>query len=78
MWYTYDHTTILPGRLIRTNSTRLVDGNYTWNFRLKDFYNADFEMMIESRIVNKWAIIISIVVVCLLLAGLVTGFIQRR
>jgi hypothetical protein len=77
MWYSYDHITILPGRLIRTNSTRLEDGNCAWKFLLKDFYNADYEMMVESRIVNKWAIVVSIVVVCLLLTGLVTGIVKR-
>lgn len=77
MWYTYDHITILPGRLIRTNSDRPEASNCTWKFKLKDFYNADYEMMVESRIVNNWAIVVSIVVVCLLLAGLIRGIIKR-
>ena len=78
MWYTYDHIIIIPGRIIQTNSTLLENGNSTWNFRLKDFYNSDYEMIVESRIVNKWAIVVSIVVVCLLVAGLVIGFIRKQ
>lgn len=77
MRYTYDHMTIMPGRLISTNATRLENDNSTWSFKLKDFYNSDFEMTVESRIVNNWAIVVSIVVVCMLLAGLVIGFIKR-
>ncbi|MBN2214211.1 MAG: hypothetical protein JW723_08200 [Bacteroidales bacterium] len=76
-WYTYNHKTILPGKIIQTNSTRLEDGNSTWSFRLADFYNSDFEMTVESRLVNRWAIVVSIVVAGLLLAGLVTGIIKR-
>jgi hypothetical protein len=34
-------------------------------------------MMVESRIVNNWAIVVSIVVVCLLLAGLIRGIMKR-
>lgn len=77
MYYTYDHKTILPGKIIQTNSTLLENGNSTWKFKLKDFYNSDFEMMVESRIVNNWAIVVSIIVVCILAAGLVIGFIRR-
>jgi len=77
MWYTYHHKMIMPGMMIQTNSTELEDGNSTWKLALKDFYASDYEMIIESRIVNKWAIVISIVVVCLLLAGLVIGYIRK-
>ena len=77
MGYTYHHITILPGKIIRTNSTLLENGNITWKFKLKDFYNSDFEMMVESRIVNNWAIVVSIVVVSTLLAGLVIGIIKH-
>ena len=75
--YAYSHKMIMPGKMIQTNSTELEDGNSIWKFALKDFYASDYEMMAESRIVNKWAIVVSIVVVCLLLAGLVIGFIKR-
>jgi hypothetical protein len=69
---------IMPGMIIKTNSTDLEDGNSVWKFALKDFYASDFEMMVESRIVNKWAIVVSIAVVCVLLAGLVIGIIRRK
>ncbi|HJX71954.1 MAG TPA: hypothetical protein VJ346_08380 [Bacteroidales bacterium] len=75
--YAYNHKMIMPGKMIQTNSTELEDGNSIWKFALKDLYASDYLMMVESRIVNKWAIVISIVVVCLLLAGLVIGFIKR-
>jgi hypothetical protein len=78
IWYTYDHKMIMPGMIIKTNSTDLEDGNSVWKFALKDFYASDFEMMVESRIVNKWAIVVSIAVVCVLLAGLVIGIIRRK
>ena len=77
MWYTYHHKTIMPGMLVQTNSTTLENGNGTWQFKLRDFYDADYEMIAESRIVNKWAIVVSIIVVCLLVAGLVIGFIRK-
>ncbi len=77
MWYTYDHQTILPGKIIHTNSTNLEEGNNKWSFRLRDFYNSDYEMMVESRIVNNWATVVSIIVVCMLLTGLVMGIIKH-
>ncbi len=77
MWYTYVHKTILPGKIIQSNSTNLEEGSIVWNFRLQDFYNSDYEMIVESRIVNQWAIVVSIIVVCILAAGLVIGFIRR-
>ncbi len=76
-YYTYDHKTIMPGKVIQTNSTRLEDGNSTWSFRLRDFYDSDFVMTVESRIVNNWAIVASIATVVILLTGLITGFFKR-
>ncbi len=78
LWYKYHIKTIMPGIIIQTNSKDLEEGNCTWNIALKDFYVTNFDMTVESRIVNKWAIVLSILIVTILLVVLVYGISKRK
>ncbi len=78
IWYTYKNEIIMPGLLIHTNSKKIEKGSSKWEFRIEDFYSTNFEMYAESRIVNKWAIVLSGLLVTLLLVGLVVGSIKRK
>ena len=77
LWYKYHNTVIMPGILTKTNSISIAKNNSTWNFSIKDFYVSDYEMTVQSKVVNNWSVVISIIVVILLLAGLITGIIRR-
>lgn len=78
IWYKYHQKVIMPGKVIQKNSGDSQEGTYSWKLSLKDFYASDYEMTALSKIINKWAIAVSIVVVTLLLAGLIAGFLRRK
>ena len=78
IWYQYHIKTVMPGEILKTNSIELEEGNSTWNIAMKDFYVNDFDMTVESRIVNKWAIVLSILISIILIGTLVYGIGKRK
>jgi len=74
----YFNTMIMPGLMIGTNA-QLIDGNsIRWTIKFEYFFAGDYVMYAESRIVNTWAIILSIVVAVLLLMGIIAGLLKKR
>ncbi|MFO7658457.1 MAG: hypothetical protein R6W78_15475 [Bacteroidales bacterium] len=73
IWYKYHHKTSLPGIVIKSNAHETEGENCTWNIALKDFYADDFEMTATSKVLNKWAIVVSVALTLLLIAALIVG-----
>jgi len=61
----------MPGLITKTNSTIMYGNTVSWDVHSLSFYFEDYEMYVESRIVNYWAFILSGIVVLLLLIALV-------
>lgn len=52
-------STIMPGLLLQTNADS-ISGNQTfWNINEKYFFAKDYKLIAKSRMVNKWAFILS-------------------
>lgn len=69
----------MPGLLLNTNADSIKNAESYWNFSEHYFFINDYEMVSESRIVNRWAINITFVTALALLFILViTGTRRRR
>jgi len=69
----YTSTVIMPGEIIRGNAKKTAGNSATWIFQTADFYAADFEMTVESHLVNKWMIVPAGIVLLVLAGMLLTG-----
>jgi hypothetical protein len=56
---TYKNRVLMPGMIIRTNATATNGNLVTWNFKIETFYATDYTMFVESRVVNKIAVVVS-------------------
>ena len=75
----YTNEVIMPGLLINTNANTVEGNKVTWEFGALQYYASNFEMVAESRIVNRWAIILSGIIAFVLLVLLILGiFVKRR
>ena len=63
----YDIEVEMPGLITATNSTQLLGNTVSWHIHSLSFYFDDYEMHVESRVVNYWAFVIAGVVLFLLL-----------
>lgn len=63
----YDIEVEMPGLITATNSTQLLGNTVNWHIHSLSFYFDDYEMYVESRVVNYWAFIVTGVVLLLLL-----------
>ena len=63
----YTHDVEMPGLITETNSTMMHGNTVSWNIEPFIFFFEDYEMSVESRVVNYWAFILSGVIVLLLL-----------
>ncbi|NQT76560.1 MAG: hypothetical protein HQ565_02520 [Bacteroidetes bacterium] len=61
----------MPGLITETNSYMLLGNTASWNIENLTFFFEDYEIYVESRIVNYWAFVVSGLVLLLLLITLV-------
>jgi hypothetical protein len=61
----------MPGLITETNSSVLMGNMLSWNIESLSFFFEDYEMYVESRVVNYWAFVVSGLLVLLLLLTLV-------
>ena len=54
------NTILMPGELLTSNAQKIEENVCTWEVRFEKFFINDFEMFAESRMINRWAIITSI------------------
>ena len=56
----YVNTVTMPGLIIETNSTKINDADEVqWNVYWINYFTDDYEMFVQSRIVNPWAFWVS-------------------
>ena len=61
----------MPGLITETNSYQLVGNQVKWRIKDHTIFFEDYEMYVESRVVNYWAFVVSGIVVLLLLISLI-------
>jgi len=61
----------MPGLITKTNSTVMYGNTVSWAVGTMSFFFEDYEMHVESRVMNYWAFVLSGIVVLLLLIALI-------
>ena len=74
----YDNTVVMPGLLVGTNAAEVVGNRVTWKFEAGDLDFGPIDMWVESRVTNRTAIWLAMIVAALLVAVLVGGVVRRR
>jgi len=74
----YTNELLMPGLLIDTNAETVADNKVVWEVGTGKFFLRDFEMWAESRIVNRWAVPVTAVIVVVICIGLVITVFRRR
>jgi hypothetical protein len=69
----YTNQVIMPGLVLDTNAKTLEGNTITWRFEARHFLFEDYEMWVESRVVNRWAMILTGVIGIMLIVTLVLG-----
>lgn len=67
----YSVEVVMPGLITATNSTEMVGNTVSWNVQSMSFFFEDYEMMVESRVINNWAFWLSGVVLFILLIAMI-------
>jgi len=73
----YPETVEMPGLIIETNSLMLKGNQVGWEIQPLNFLFKEYEMTVESRVVNNWAFGIAGVVLLLLVVVLVIKAVKR-
>ncbi|MDT8392839.1 MAG: hypothetical protein RQ761_03280 [Bacteroidales bacterium] len=61
----------MPGLITATNSNEMVGNTVSWNVQNMSFFFEDYEMAVESRVVNYWAFYLGGAVLLLLLIAMI-------
>lgn len=74
----YINIVTMPGLIVDTNTDKIDGNEVSWEIESNNFGFMDFEMRVESRIVNRWAIYVSGAALLLLVALLFATVVRRR
>lgn len=67
----YTNAVVMPGLIIDTNAGEVKGTTVSWQFSADQFRLRDYEMWVESRVVNVWAVVLTGVLALLLVSVLV-------
>lgn len=73
----YINEVVMPGIVLNTNADALEGNKAVWKFNEKRFFYSDFNMSIESRVINMWAIYVTAGLVLLIVLLLVLPKFKR-
>ncbi len=73
----YTQVVEMPGLITATNSAKIIGNKVSWKMEGYPIMFSDYEMYVESRIVNYWAFVLSGVVLLLLISLLVVKAFRR-
>jgi len=74
----YTNEVVVPGLIINTNANNIEGNKVTWTFNADRFTFLDYEMVVQSRVTNLWAMIVTGGVVVLLVILLITPKVRKR
>lgn len=75
---TYRVSVIVPGLVTGTNARSLEGNKATWEDFMPYCYLKDYQLWVESRVINWWAVVVTGVVVVALAALLLASSVRRR
>jgi hypothetical protein len=69
----YTNEVIMPGLILDTNAKDIEGNSVQWKFDYNRFIWEDYTMWVESRVVNRWAMIATGILCVILTSGLIFG-----
>jgi hypothetical protein len=75
---TYRTNVVMPGLIVNTNSSSIEGTKASWSNFIGFCYFTDFEMWVESKVTNWWAITLTGLFVTAIAVGFVLAAIRRR
>jgi hypothetical protein len=67
----YVNEVIMPGLILDTNASSVEGNKVLWKLKSNQFYWEDYQMRVESRVVNRWAIWVTAGILLSIITGLV-------
>jgi hypothetical protein len=74
----YVNHVVMPGLILDTNAPSVENNTVTWELKGRRFFWEDYEMRVESRTVNRWAIWLTGGLLLVAVAGMAFGALRRR
>ncbi len=74
----YSSHVLMPGLIIDTNANTVEGNKVSWEIEPKRFLFSDYEMYVESRVVNKWAVVATIALVVFAAGILLLPFVLKK
>ncbi len=74
----YSSHVFMPGLIIDTNAKTVEGNKVSWEINPKNFLLTDYEMFVESRVVNKWAVVATIALVIFAAGILLLPFVLKK
>jgi hypothetical protein len=73
----YTNQVLMPGMIVRTNARKIDVNTATWIFKIDTFYAADYTMSVESRVVNKWFVLIAGLILIAAIGGVLIRLFKK-
>jgi len=74
----FENHVIMPGLILDTNAQTVEGRKVSWEIKPKQFWFTDFTMSVESRLVNIWAVVITLVLFFIAVLILLLPLILRK
>ena len=74
----YVNRVVMPGLILDTNAPSVEGSTVEWKLKSNRFYWEDFVMRVESRVVNRWAIWVTALLLLAVLGALAVSLIRRK
>jgi len=74
----FENHVIMPGLILDTNAKTVEGREAAWDIKPKQFMFTDFTMTVESRLVNIWAVVITLVLFLIAVLILLLPLILRK
>jgi len=71
------NSVIMHGLILGTNAKKIEGNQVSWEIKAEEFLIKDYEMWVESRIVNKWTIWVTGIVMVLSSIVLIVPAVRR-
>ena len=73
----YINKVIMPGIIMDTNAEQVEGNSVIWRVKAKQFLDVDYSMWVESRSVNRWAILLTALLIMMPVAWSIFRAVKR-
>jgi hypothetical protein len=75
---TYTNRVLMPGMIVSSNAGKSDLNVASWTFKIDNFYASDYTMVVVSRLVNKWFVVGTAVILILLIGVVLLRLFRKK